>query len=374
MTDDIYHSDFQLGADLSGKRIVVAMSGGVDSSVVAALAARTGAETIGVTLQLYDHGSAVKRAGACCAGQDIRDARAVADKLGIAHYVFDHESRFRESVIDHFADEYMAGRTPIPCVRCKMSVKFTDLFRLARELGADCLATGHYVRRVEGEAGSELHRAADPARDQSYFLFATTQDQLDYLRFPLGGMPKPQVRAIAQEMGLIVAMKPDSQDICFVPDGDYASVVRKIRPDAEIGGDIVHLDGRLLGQHKGLIHYTVGQRKGLEVGGQPVPLYVIRLDPATQRVIVGPRAALAVQAARIIDSNWLTSIGNRPVMAKVRSMSRPVAAQLEGDWLRFDVPEYGVAPGQAAVLYDGDRVLGGGWIEETVGVELALAS
>ena len=374
MTDDIYHSDFQLGADLSGKRIVVAMSGGVDSSVVAALAARTGAETIGVTLQLYDHGSAVKRAGACCAGQDIRDARAVADKLGIAHYVFDHESRFRESVIDHFADEYMAGRTPIPCVRCNMSVKFTDLFRLARELGADCLATGHYVRRVEGEAGSELHRAADPARDQSYFLFATTQDQLDYLRFPLGGMPKPQVRAIAQEMGLIVAMKPDSQDICFVPDGDYASVVRKIRPDAEIGGDIVHLDGRVLGQHKGLIHYTVGQRKGLEVGGQPVPLYVIRLDPATQRVIVGPRAALAVQAARIIDSNWLTSIGNRPVMAKVRSMSRPVAAQLEGEWLRFDVPEYGVAPGQAAVLYDGDRVLGGGWIEETVGVELALAS
>ena len=374
MTDDIYHSDFQLGADLSGKRIVVAMSGGVDSSVVAALAARTGAETIGVTLQLYDHGSAVKRAGACCAGQDIRDARAVADKLGIAHYVFDHESRFRESVIDHFADEYMAGRTPIPCVRCNMSVKFTDLFRLARELGADCLATGHYVRRVEGEAGSELHRAADPARDQSYFLFATTQDQLDYLRFPLGGMPKPQVRAIAQEMGLIVAMKPDSQDICFVPDGDYASVVRKIRPDAEIGGDIVHLDGRVLGQHKGLIHYTVGQRKGLEVGGQPVPLYVIRLDPATQRVIVGPRAALAVQAARIIDSNWLTSIGNRPVMAKVRSMSRPVAAQLEGEWLRFDVPEYGVAPGQAAVLYDGDRVLGGGWIEETVAVELALAS
>jgi len=374
MTPDMYHCDFQMGPDFSGKRIVVAMSGGVDSSVVAALAARTGAETIGVTLQLYDHGSAVKRAGACCAGQDIRDARAVADKLGIAHYVFDHESRFRESVIDHFADEYMAGRTPIPCVRCNMGVKFTDLFRLARELGADCLATGHYVRRVEGAAGAELHRAADPARDQSYFLFATTQDQLDYLRFPLGGMPKPQVRAIAQEMGLIVATKPDSQDICFVPDGDYASVVRRIRPDAEIGGDIVHLDGRVLGQHKGLIHYTVGQRKGLEVGGQPVPLYVIRLDPATQRVIVGPRAALAVQAARIIDSNWLTSIGNRPVMAKVRSMSRPVAAQLDGEWLRFDLPEYGVAPGQAAVLYDGDRVLGGGWIEETVAVELALAS
>jgi tRNA-specific 2-thiouridylase len=374
MTDDIYHSDFQLGPDLKGKRIVVAMSGGVDSSVVAALAARTGAETIGVTLQLYDHGSAVKRAGACCAGQDIRDARAVADKLGIAHYVFDHESRFRESVIDHFADEYMAGRTPIPCVRCNMGVKFTDLFRLARELGADCLATGHYVRRVEGPAGAELQRAADPARDQSYFLFATTQDQLDYLRFPLGGMPKPHVRAIAQEMGLIVAMKPDSQDICFVPDGDYASVVRKIRPDAEIGGDIVHLDGRILGQHKGLIHYTVGQRKGLEVGGQPVALYVIRLDAATQRVIVGPRAALAVPAARIIDANWLCDIGNRSVMAKVRSMSRPVPARLDGEWLRFDTPEYGVAPGQAAVLYDGDRVLGGAWIEETLAVEMASAA
>ena len=374
MTNDIYHSDFQLGPDLKGKRIVVAMSGGVDSSVVAALAARTGAETIGVTLQLYDHGSAVKRAGACCAGQDIRDARAVADKLGIAHYVFDHESRFRESVIDHFADEYMAGRTPIPCVRCNMGVKFTDLFRLAREPGADCLATGHYVRRVEGPTGAELHRAADPARDQSYFLFATTQDQLDYLRFPLGGMPKPHVRAIAQEMGLIVAMKPDSQDICFVPDGDYASVVRKIRPDAEVGGDIVHLDGRILGQHKGLIHYTVGQRKGLEVGGQPVPLYVIRLDAATQRVIVGPRAALAVPAARIIDANWLTDIGNRSVMAKVRSMSRPVPARLDGEWLRFDTPEYGVAPGQAAVLYDGDRVLGGGWIEETLAVEMASAA
>jgi tRNA-specific 2-thiouridylase len=374
MVDDVFSADFQLGSDLAGKRIVVAMSGGVDSSVVAALAARSGAETIGVTLQLYDHGSAVKRAGACCAGQDIRDARAVADKLGIAHYVFDHESRFRESVIDHFADEYMAGRTPIPCVRCNMGVKFTDLFRLARELGADCLATGHYVRRVEGPQGAELHRAADPARDQSYFLFATTQDQLDYLRFPLGGMPKPHVRAIAQELGLVVAMKPDSQDICFVPDGDYASVVRKIRPDAEIGGDIVHLDGRILGQHKGLIHYTVGQRKGLEVGGQPMPLYVIRLDPTTQRVIVGPRAALAVQAARIDDANWLAEIGNRPVMAKVRSMSRPVAARLEGEWLRFDTPEYGVAPGQAAVLYDGDRVLGGGWIEETIAVEMASAA
>ena len=352
----------------------MAMSGGVDSSVVAALAARTGAETIGVTLQLYDHGSAVKRAGACCAGQDIRDARAVADKLGIAHYVFDHESQFRESVIDHFADEYMAGRTPIPCVRCNMGVKFTDLFRMARELGADCLATGHYVRRVEGAKGAELHRAADPARDQSYFLFATTQDQLDYLRFPLGDLPKPQVREIAKELGLIVAMKPDSQDICFVPDGDYASVVRKIRPDAETGGNIVHLDGRVLGQHKGLIHYTVGQRKGLELGGQPVPLYVVRLDAGKGEVTVGPREALGVRAARVEECTWLADVEGRDVMAKVRSLSKPVPARLENGWLRFENPEYGVAPGQAAVLYDGDRVLGGGWIEETEAVELDLAA
>lgn len=366
MTDNIFNADFQLGPDLSGKRIVVAMSGGVDSSVVAALAAKSGAETIGVTLQLYDHGSAVKRAGACCAGQDIRDARAVADRLGIAHYVFDHESRFRESVIDHFADEYMNGRTPIPCVRCNMGVKFTDLFRLAKELGADCLATGHYVRRVEGAAGAELHRAADPARDQSYFLFATTQDQLDYLRFPLGGLPKPQVRAIAQELGLVVAMKPDSQDICFVPDGDYASIVRKIRPDADADGEIVHVDGRILGRHKGLIHYTVGQRRGLEIGGLPEPVYVVRLDAAKKQVVVGPKAALAVSAARIEDANWLGDVQGRRVLAKVRSLAKPVPATLDGEWLRFDSPEYGVAPGQAAVLYDGDHVLGGGWIEETM--------
>jgi tRNA-uridine 2-sulfurtransferase len=365
---------FQLGADLSGKRIVVAMSGGVDSSVVAALAARTGAETIGVTLQLYDHGSAVKRAGSCCAGQDIRDARAVADRLGIAHYVFDHESRFRDSVIDHFADEYMRGRTPIPCVRCNMGVKFTDLFRLARELGADCLATGHYVRRVEGAGGSELHRALDPARDQSYFLFATTNDQLDYLRFPLGGMPKPEVRAIAQEMGLIVANKPDSQDICFVPEGDYASVVRKIRPEAESDGAIVDMEGRELGRHRGLIHYTVGQRRGLELGGLVEPLYVIRLEPEAQRVVVGPKRALAVSAARLIEPNWLCQVEGRPVWAKVRSLAKPVPARLEGDWLRFDSDEYGVAPGQAAVLYDGDRVLGGAWIEETEAAIATLAA
>ncbi len=374
MNPKISSESFQLGADLSGKRIVVAMSGGVDSSVVAALAAQSGAETIGVTLQLYDHGSAVKRAGACCAGQDIRDAWAVADRLGIAHYVFDHESRFRESVIDHFADEYMAGRTPIPCVRCNMGVKFTDLFRLAKELGADCLATGHYVRRVIGPDGAQLHRAFDPARDQSYFLFATTQPQLDYLRFPLGDLPKPQVRKIAMQLGLIVANKPDSQDICFVPDGDYASVVRKIRPEADQGGDIIHIDGRHLGEHKGLIHYTVGQRKGLELGGQPAPLYVIRLNAEQRQVIVGPRAALAVCRAKITEGNWLANVEGRTISAKVRSMAKPVPARMEGEWLRFDAPEYGVAPGQAAVFYDGDRVLGGGWIAETEAAPLGLVA
>jgi tRNA-uridine 2-sulfurtransferase len=365
---------FQLDGPAKARRIVVAMSGGVDSSVVAALAARSGAEVIGITLQLYDHGSAVKRAGSCCAGQDIRDARAVADKLGIAHYVFDHESQFRDSVIDHFADEYMKGRTPIPCVRCNMGVKFTDLFRLARDLGADCLATGHYVQRVMGDGGAELHRALDPARDQSYFLFATTKDQLDYLRFPLGGMPKPEVRKIAQEMGLVVAMKPDSQDICFVPDGDYASVVRKVRPEAESDGAIIDMDGQELGRHKGLIHYTVGQRRGLELGGLAEPLYVVRLEPETQSVVVGPKRALAVSAARISDPNWLDEAHGRPILAKVRSLSKPVPARLDGDWLRFDHDEYGVAPGQAAVLYDGDRVLGGGWIEETIGVEIMAAA
>ncbi|MFT3967519.1 MAG: tRNA 2-thiouridine(34) synthase MnmA [Sphingobium sp.] len=357
---------FQLAEPLSARRIVVAMSGGVDSSVVAALAARSGAETIGVTLQLYDHGAAVGRTGSCCAGQDIRDARAVADRIGIAHYVFDYESRFRESVMDDFADSYLAGRTPIPCVKCNMGVKFTDLFDLARELGADCLATGHYVRRVEGAGGAEMHRAVDPARDQSYFLFGTTQDQLDYLRFPLGGMEKSAVREIAGELGLSVALKPDSQDICFVPDGDYAGVVKTLRPEAERGGEIVHVDGRVLGRHKGLIHFTVGQRKGLEIGGQPEPLYVIRLEPDKRSVIVGPRTELAVGEARLSGINWIGGTDRSgPLLAKVRSMARPVPARLDGERLVFGQPEYGVAPGQAAVLYAGERVLGGGWIEET---------
>ncbi len=356
---------FQLESPVSARRIVVAMSGGVDSSVVAALAHATGAETIGVTLQLYDHGAAVGRAGSCCAGRDIRDARAVCDRLGIAHYVFDHETSFRETVIDDFADEYLAGRTPIPCVKCNMGPKFTDLFALARDLGADCLATGHYIRRVVGPAGAELHRAVDPARDQSYFLFATTQDQLDYLRFPLGGMPKARVREIAAELGLGVAGKPDSQDICFVPDGDYAGLVRKLRPEANEGGEIVDMAGRVLGRHGGLVGYTVGQRRGIELGGQPEPLYVVRLEPETKRLVVGPRSALAIGAARLAGINWIGGDHAGPLNAKVRSMAKPVPAALIDDRLVFDAPEYGVAPGQAAVLYGGERVLGGGWITGT---------
>jgi tRNA-specific 2-thiouridylase len=359
-----------LGLDRPARdaRIVVAMSGGVDSSVVAALAARTGAEVIGVTLQLYDHGEAVKRSGSCCAGQDIYDARTVADRLGIAHYVLDYESRFRSSVIEHFADEYARGRTPVPCSLCNQGVKFTDLIEFARELGADCLATGHYVRRILNGSRVELHRGADPRRDQSYFLYGTTRDQLDFLRFPLGDLPKSEVRRIAKEEGLIVAAKPDSQDICFVPDGDYAGLVQKLRPETIAPGEIADLDGRVLGTHRGVVHFTIGQRRGIEIGGQAEPLYVVRIEPEERRLVVGPRSALAVDAMRVDQLSWIAE-DQTDVAVKVRSLAPPVPATREGDWVRFERPEFGVAPGQAAVFYDGSRLLGGGWIAETVAAD-----
>jgi len=358
-------------------RIVVAMSGGVDSSVTAALLRREGYHVVGVTLQLYDHGAAAKKKGACCAGQDIHDARRVAERLAIPHYVLDFEQRFRERVIADFAQTYARGETPIPCVRCNERVKFADLLDMARELGADALATGHYIRRVDGPDGPELHRALDESRDQSYFLFATTGEQLSFLRFPLGGMKKNDVRAIAADLGLAVAEKPDSQDICFVPDGRYAGIVEKLKPEAARPGDIVDVNGRVLGRHDGVIHFTVGQRRGLGLSGNGEPLFVLKLDAANARVVVGPRAALATQAFRLRDVNWLApAAGPFDCAVKVRSTRAPVPARVtpledRTALVALHAPEDAVAPGQACVFYGGTRVLGGGWIAQAEPVRVA---
>ena len=353
-------------------RVVVAMSGGVDSSVAAALLKAEGYDVAGITLQLYDQGATANRKGACCAGQDIADARAAAAKIGIPHYVLDYESKFREAVIEEFADSYLAGETPIPCVRCNQRVKFRDLLETARDLGADALATGHYARRMIGAAGPELHRGEEEARDQSYFLFATTPEQLAYLRFPLGHLPKAETRALAQRHGLAVAAKPDSQDICFVPTGGYAAIVEKLRPGAVEPGDIVHVDGTKLGSHAGVIHFTIGQRKGIGIGGGVTagePLYVVGVDAASRIVTVGPRAALGRDRVTLREVNWLGEPGatQARVAVKLRSAQPAVPATLHigaggSAEVSLDEPQFGVAPGQACVFYQGSRVMGGGWI------------
>ena len=356
-------------------RVIVAMSGGVDSSVVAAELAAAGYDVVGITLQLYDHGAALAKKGACCAGRDIHDARRVAEAMGFPHYVLDYENVFRDAVMEEFAEAYLGGATPVPCIRCNERVKFRDLMQTARDLDADCMATGHYIRRVEGPAGPELHRAADPVRDQSYFLFATTREQLAYLRFPLGGIAtKAETRALAAKHGLAVADKPDSQDICFVPDGDYTKVIERLRPGAGSPGDIVDMSGRVLSRHEGVIRYTIGQRRGLGIGGLDEPLYVVRLDPEARQVVVGPRAALATRRVPLREINWLgdTPFASQPewhLDVRVRSTRPPAPAVIrplsdtEAE-VELVAAEAGVSPGQACVFYDpdGTRVFGGGWI------------
>ena len=359
----------------SETRVVVAMSGGVDSSVVAAVLAEEGYDVVGVTLQLYDHGAALAKKGACCAGRDIHDARRVAETMGFPHYVLDYENTFREAVIEEFADAYLAGATPVPCIRCNERVKFKDLLATAKDLEADCMATGHYIQRKVGDLGPELHQAADPARDQSYFLFSTTPEQLAYLRFPLGHLAsKAETRALAAKYGLPVADKPDSQDICFVPNGDYAAVIEKLRPGSADPGEIVDLDGNILGQHRGVIHYTIGQRKGLGIGGLGEPLYVVKLDPQTRRVIVGPKTALSTRIIPVREINWLgdAAFDSRPewhLKVKVRSTRPPREAILRPTGpttaeVELLSPEDGVSAGQACVFYapEGSRIFGGGWI------------
>ena len=377
MTLDAPHQLNSLGIakPVAETRVVVAMSGGVDSSVVAAELAAEGYDVVGITLQLYDHGAALAKKGACCAGRDIHDARRVAEDMGFPHYVLDYENMFREAVMDEFADSYLGGATPVPCIRCNERVKFRDLLATAKDLDADCMATGHYIQRKLGAAGPELHMAGDPRRDQSYFLFSTTAEQLAYLRFPLGHLTsKAQTRALAEKHGLPVADKPDSQDICFVPDGNYAAVIEKLRPGAADPGDIVDQDGMVLGQHHGVIHYTIGQRRGLGIGGLADPLYVIKLDPETRRVIVGPKDALTTKVVPVREINWLgdaplTSHDEWPIAVKVRSTRPPTEAVLHPlsattAEVILAEPEEGVSPGQACVFYDRDssRVLGGGWI------------